>query len=59
MFRALLCSSPGGQLYYTASGIVKPVGGRPVHRLRGDFTQPVHRTATYSCDDTRYCIILF
>jgi len=23
-------------LYYTASGIVTPVGGRPVHRLRED-----------------------
>jgi len=24
-------------LYYTASGIVTPVGGRPVHRLRADW----------------------
>ena len=24
------------KLYYTASGIIKPVGGRPVHRLRED-----------------------
>jgi len=24
------------KLYYTASGIVTPVGGRPVHRLRED-----------------------
>ena len=31
------------KLYYTASGIVTPVGGRPVHRLRED----VHWTATY------------
>jgi len=23
-------------LYYTASGIVTPVGGHPVHRLRAD-----------------------
>jgi len=22
------------KLYYTASGIIKPIGGRPVHRLR-------------------------
>ena len=29
------CSSTGGQkLYYTASGIITPTGGRPVHRLR-------------------------
>jgi len=40
-------------LYYTASNIITPVGGRPVHRLREDslerrvFFQPVHRTATY------------
>jgi hypothetical protein len=37
------------KLYYTASGIVTPVGGRPVHRLResGIITpvggRPVHR----------------
>ena len=24
------------KLYYTASGIVTPVGGRPMHRLRED-----------------------
>jgi len=37
MFRALLCSSSGSQkLYYTASGIVTPAGGRPVRRLRQD-----------------------
>jgi len=23
-------------LYYTAYGIIRPVGGRPVHRLRED-----------------------
>ena len=31
-----------------ASGIITPVGGRPVHR-----------TAIYRCDDTRGCIIQF
>jgi len=36
------------KLYYTASDIIKPVGGRPVHRLR---------EATYRCDDTGCCII--
>ena len=34
-------------MYYAAAGIITPVGGRPVHRLRVDFSQPVHRTATY------------
>ena len=37
------------KLYSTASGIITPVGGRAVHRLREDpvLSQPVHRTATY------------
>jgi len=38
------------KLYYTASGIITPVGG---------LSQPVHGTATYRCDDTRCCIITF
>jgi len=29
-------SSSGGQNYYTASGIITPVGGRPMHSLRQD-----------------------
>jgi len=33
------------KLYYTASTIITPVGGRPVRRLREEFSQPVHRTA--------------
>ena len=29
-----MCSSSGGQkLYYTASGIITPIGGRPVHKI--------------------------
>ena len=32
------------KLYYTASGIITPIG---------------HGTATYRCDDTRRCIIQF
>jgi len=43
------------KLYYTASGIVTPVGGRPVHRL----SKPLHGTATYRCDYTRCCIMQF
>jgi len=43
-------------LYYTAYGIITPVYGRPVHRLRKDS---VHGTATYRFDDTRCCIIQF
>jgi len=29
-------------LYYTASGIITPVGGRPVHRLREDSLTDMH-----------------
>jgi len=46
------------ELYYTASGIITPIGGRSVHRLWED-SQPVHETAIYRCDDTRGCIIQF
>jgi len=42
-------------LYYTASVIITPVGGRPVHRLR----EPMHGTATDRGDDTRCYIIEF
>ena len=45
------------KLYCTVSGIITPVGGRPVHKLREDWT--VHGTATYRCDDTRGCIVQF
>ena len=37
MFRALCAHHQEVRLYYTASGIVTPVGGRPVHRLREDL----------------------
>ena len=31
------------KLYYTTSGIVTPVGGRPVHRLREDCAPDGHQ----------------
>ena len=34
MFRAQCAHRQEVKLYYTASGIITPVGGRPVHRLR-------------------------
>ena len=58
MFRAHVLIVRRAKLYYTVSGIITPVGGRPVHRLRV-LSQPAHRTATYSCNDTRDCIIQF
>ena len=36
------------KLYYIVSCIIEPLGGRPVYR-----------TATYTCDDTRVCILQF
>ena len=48
------------KLFYTASDTITASGGRPVHRLEEEsrvVSQPVHRTATYRCDDTRCCII--
>ena len=30
------------KLYYTASGIITPIGGRPVHRLREDCARDGH-----------------
>ena len=44
------------KLYYTASGIVTHVGGRPVHRLREDLC--TGRPPT-ECEDARCCIIQF
>ena len=47
-----MCSSSGGQnciIQHLVSS--HSVGGRPVY--------PVHRTATYRCNDTRCCIIQF
>jgi len=52
-----MCSSLGGQNCIIQHWVSShSVGGRPVHRLREDFSQPVHRTATYRCNDTRCCI---
>ena len=48
------------KLYYTASGIITPVSGRPVHRLgeESSLNQCTGRPPT-QCDDTRCCIIQF
>jgi len=36
MFRAHVIIIWRSKFYYTASGIITPIGGRPVHRLRED-----------------------
>jgi len=40
MFRSLFAHHLEVKLYYTASGNVTPVGGRPVHRLREEVMIP-------------------
>ena len=46
MFQALCAHHQEVRIVYTASGIVTPVGGHPVHGK-----------ATCKCDDTRGCIV--
>ena len=53
MFRALCAHHQEVKLYYTASGIITLCRWQ-VERV---LSQLVHRTATYSCDDARCCII--
>ena len=48
MFRAHVLIVRRSKLYYTASGIITPIGGRPVHGM-----------ATYRCDDIICCIVQF
>ena len=48
MFRAHVLIVRRAKLCYTVSGIITPIGGRPVHGR-----------ATYMCDDTRDCVIQF
>ena len=59
MFRAHVLIIRRSKLYYTAYGIITPIGGRLVHRLREVLFQPVPQTATYRCDDTRGCVMQF
>ena len=49
MFRAHVLIVRRAQLYYTVSGIITPIGGRPV----------CTRRPPTECDDTRCCIIQF
>ena len=48
MFRAHVLIVRRSKLYYTAPGIITPIGGRPLHGK-----------ATYRCDDTRDRIVQF
>ena len=42
------------KLYYTASGIITPVGGRPVHRLREDCAPDGHLQSVMIPDAVKY-----
>ena len=57
MFQAHVLIVRRPKLYNTTFGIITPIRGRPVHRLREDpiLSQSVHGMATYRCDDTRDC----
>ena len=48
MFRAQALIVRRPKLYYTFSGSITPIGGRPVQG-----------TTTYKCDDIRDCIVQF
>ena len=56
MFRALCAHHQEAKLYYAASGIITPVGGRPVHRSSLNLCT---ERPPAECDDTRCCIIQF
>jgi len=56
MFWANVLIIRRSELHYTASGIITPIGGHLMHRLR---EEPVHETATYRCDDIRGCVMQF
>ena len=47
------------KLYYTASDIITLCRWPSRAKVERGLSQPVHRTATYGCDDTRCCIIQF
>jgi len=42
------------KLYYTASDIITPVGGRPVHRLREDCAPDGHIQCVMITDVVQY-----
>jgi len=41
MFQTLCAHHQEVKVYYTASGIITPLGERTVHRLREIFSQPL------------------
>ena len=60
MFRALLCSSSGGQNCIVQHLVSShPVGGRAVYRLGEDSPNLRAARPPTGCDDTRCCIIQF
>ena len=52
MFRAHVLIVRRSKLYYTASGIITRIGGRPVHRLRKDWIQWMN-VRTEGCNSLR------
>ena len=58
MFRAHVLIIRREKLYYTASGIITPIGGRPVLGVKIVLCILWYHH-TCKCDDTRDCIIQF
>jgi len=46
MFRAHVLIMRRAKLHYTTSGIIRPIGGRLVHRFREDYFMPLHVSST-------------
>jgi len=59
MFRALLCSSSGGQIVLYSIWYRHTCRWPSGAQVERGLSQSVHQTATYRCDDTRCCIIQF
>ena len=49
------------KLYYTTSGIITPIGGRPVPRLREDRVECMHsiQSSLNLCICCTMCVLLF
>jgi len=59
MFRAHCAHQQEVKLYYTASAIITPVGGRPVRGLREESLNLRTGRPPTECDDTTCCIVQF
>ena len=59
MFRAQVLIVRRPKLYYPVSGIIAPIGGRPVNRLRESSLNLCTGWPPTECDYTRDCEVQF